>query len=166
MEEERPPAELLPGQGTSPETRRELVAQFVKDISEGRIALSIDQEKWRPEDIELIGSTANRLIVHLNDYLSGTTAGEEFEFLERQLLFCVTVLRAYGAFKTKLNEPKVQEEMKVLESKVDSLAAQLGELLAILRETEAKKTARKTGGRRKKKQQQQQQPALHREEQK
>jgi hypothetical protein len=140
-----PPAEASPT-----ESRREIVANFVRDVTEGRIALSIQQQKWRPEDIELIGSTASKLVVYLNDYLSGIKAGEEFDYLERQLLFCITVLRTYGAFKTKIDEPKLAEEVKSLETKVDSLASQLGEMLAILKEAEAKKAARRSGGRKKK----------------
>ena len=117
---------------TSNELRRETVSKFVRDVSDGKIAISIDLQKRRQEDIELISSISSKLILCLNDYLSGTKAGEEFEFLEKELLFCISTLRRYGAFKTEIKESKNDEEITRLESKIDSTQKQLEQILTIL----------------------------------
>jgi|GEM_PF-2042578 ASC-1-like (ASCH) protein len=135
--------QLLPD---SSESRREIVSKFVNDILQGKIALSINQEKWRQEDIELIGSTSKNLIVHLNDYLSGTKAGEEFEYVERQILFCMSVLRTYGAFKTNLSESKLEEEIRTLASKIDAIKAQLDGMLTMSKESAEKGRKRTATG--------------------
>ena len=75
----------------SQDFRREIISKIVRDISEGRLILRVDQKGRRPEDVELISSTVGKLIGYLSDYVSGIKAGEELEFLERQTLlfhFC------------------------------------------------------------------------------
>ena len=113
----------------SEDFRRETISKIVRDISEGRLILRVEQTGRRPEDIELISSTVSKLISYLNDYISGTKAGEEFEFLEKQLFFCMSVLRTYDVLKTNINEPRIEESLQRLESKTDALGLQLAELM-------------------------------------
>ncbi len=132
---------------TTPEFRRRVVSNFVQDVTEGRIALSIDLEKRRPEDIELISNTSAKLISHLNEYISGVKAGEEQDFLERQLFFCISVLRTYDAFKTKMSETKLENEIRKLGSKVDITNKLLVDTLSVLevqREQKKRKTRKRT----------------------
>lgn len=114
---------------TPVELRKKVVADFARDVAEGRIFLSVDQTKWRQQDVELIGTTTSRLIRDLADYVSGTVAGEEFEFLEKQLFFSISVLRTYDAIKTNLDESKVEEGIRRLESKIDLINMQLSKML-------------------------------------
>jgi hypothetical protein len=109
--------------------RRRVVSEFAKSVAEGRVFLSMDQARWRPQDVELISSTAGRLIKDLSDYVSGTVAGEEFEFLEKQLFFSISVLRTYNALKTNLDEAKVEADIHRLESKIDKIDSYLSTLV-------------------------------------
>ncbi|MFI5419604.1 MAG: hypothetical protein ACHQ1H_01410 [Nitrososphaerales archaeon] len=109
--------------------RRKVVADFVRDISEGRLFLSIDHKKWGQQDIDLIGNTTGRLIRDLSEYVSGAVAGEEFEFLEKQIFFSISVLRTYDSLKTNINESRVEDELRKLQYKVDSLTERMEELL-------------------------------------
>ena len=104
--------------------QREIISKAVRDISEGRLVIRVDQKDRRPEDIDLIGTTVGKLITYMNDYVSGIKAGEELEFLERQLYFCISVLRTYDVLKTNTDESKLEESMRRLESKVDALSLQ------------------------------------------
>jgi hypothetical protein len=117
------------GEPLSPDFRRETISKIVRDISEGRLILRIEQTGRRPEDIELISSTVGKLISYLNDYISGTKAGEELEFLEKQLFFCMSVLRTYDVLKTNTNESRIEEGLQRLESKTDALGSQVTEIL-------------------------------------
>ncbi|MDG6904767.1 MAG: hypothetical protein JRN20_03160 [Nitrososphaerota archaeon] len=116
-------------QSLSQDFRRDVITKTVKDISEGRLIIHFEHRERRPEDIELISSTVGKLIGYFNDYVSGIKAGEELEFLEKQLFFCISVLRTYDVLKTNTNESIVEESLKRLESKTDTLALQLKELL-------------------------------------
>ena len=116
----------------SPDFRRETISKIVRDISEGRLILRMEQKGRRPEDVELISSTVGKLISYLNDYVSGTKAGEELEFLEKQLFFCMTVLRTYDVLKTNINESRIEDSLRRLESKTDALGLQLAEILKAL----------------------------------
>src|SRR5271169_4807809 len=109
--------------------RRKTVTEFVKDVSEGKLYLGIEQEKWRPQDIELIGTTAGKLIRDISEYVSGSVAGEEFEFLEKQIFFSISVLRTYDALKSGLDETKIDDGIRRLEAKLDDLNSRLDELL-------------------------------------
>jgi hypothetical protein len=111
------------------EIRRRTVSEFVKSVSEGKLYLSVDQKKWRPQDVELISITAGKLIRDISDYVSGSVAGEEFEFLEKQIFFSISVLRTYDALKTGLDETKIDDGIRKLEAKIDNLTAKLNELL-------------------------------------
>jgi hypothetical protein len=111
--------------------RHKVVLDFVRDISEGRLFLSIDQKKWRQQDIDLIGNTTGRLIRDLSEYVSGAVAGEEFEFLEKQIFFSISVLRTYDTLKTSTNESRVEDQLRKLESKVDMLSSKLDNVLTI-----------------------------------
>ena len=95
--------------------RRKVVADFVRDISEGRLFLSIDHKKWGQQDIDLIGNTTGRFIRDLSEYVSGAVAGEEFEFLEKQIFFSISVLRTYDSLKTNINESRVEDELRKLQ---------------------------------------------------
>ena len=108
--------------------RRKVVADFVRDISEGRLFLSVDHRKWGPQDVELISNTTGRLIHDLSEYVSGAVAGEEFEFLEKQIFFSISVLRTYDSLKSKIHESRVEEELRALQHKVDSIGMRLDEL--------------------------------------
>jgi hypothetical protein len=114
------------------ELRHKVVLDFVRDISEGRLFLSIDQKKWRQQDIDLIGNTTGRLIRDLSEYVSGAVAGEEFEFLEKQIFFSISVLRTYDTLKTSTNESRVEDGLKKLESKVENLSAKLDDILTAI----------------------------------
>jgi hypothetical protein len=146
------------GEPLSPDFRRETISKIVKEISEGRLILRAEQTGRRPEDIELISSTVSQLISYLNDYVSGTKAGEELEFLEKQLFFCLSVLRTYDVLKTNTNESRIEENLRRLESKTDALGLQLAEILkAVDRnrsapaiETKKKSPTKKSKGRTKK----------------
>lgn len=127
----------------SQDFRRDVISNTVKDISEGRLIIRFEQKDRRPEDIELISSTVGKLIGYFNDYISGIKAGEELEFLEKQLFFCISVLRTYDVLKTNTNESIVEESLRRLESKTDALALQLKELL------EKDKPLRNTGSKKK-----------------
>src|SRR5271169_872369 len=122
--------------------RRKTVTEFVKDVSEGKLYLGIEQEKWRPQDIELIGTTAGKLIRDISEYVSGSVAGEEFEFLEKQIFFSISVLRTYDALKPGIDETKIELGVKRLETKLDNLDAKLTELLA----TNVRSTLPMSGG--------------------
>ncbi len=123
MENEGITQEKLPA-----DLRRKVVVDFVRDISEGRLFLSIDHKKWGPQDVDLIGNTTGRLIRDLSEYVSGAVAGEEFEFLEKQIFFSISVLRTYDSLKTNINESRVEEELRTLQKKMDGLNARLEEL--------------------------------------
>jgi hypothetical protein len=107
------------------EIRHKVVLDFVRDISEGRLFLSIDQKKWGPQDIDLIGNTTGRLIRDLSEYVSGAVAGEEFEFLEKQIFFSISVLRTYDTLKTNVNESRVEAELRKLQFKIDALGTRI-----------------------------------------
>jgi hypothetical protein len=109
--------------------RRKTVTEFVKDVAAGKLYLSIDQEKWRPQDVELIGTTAGKLIRDISEYVSGAVAGEEFEFLEKQIFFSISVLRTYDALKPGFDKSEIELGVKRLETKLDNLDAKLAELL-------------------------------------
>ena len=111
------------------EFRQEIVSKFVKDVAEGRVCLNLDIKGRRPEDIQLISDITGKLISYLNDYVLGTKAGEEFDFLERQLFFCISVLRSYDAFKTSIIPSKMEEDIQRIESKIDSVSKLLNETL-------------------------------------
>lgn len=115
--------------------RKEVVAKFVEDISEGRVSLNVNYKELRQQDVELVSDVSGKLIRHLNDYVSGAKAGEEFEFLEKELFFCISVLRTYGSFKTTLSESKAEEELRRLESKIDAMSSSLGQILPKLQES-------------------------------
>jgi hypothetical protein len=112
--------------------RAENVSKTVKDICEGRLVFRIDHRDRRPEDIELISGTVGRLVGYVNDYVSGTKAGEEFEFLEKQLFFCISTLRTYDALKANVNEARLETGLRNLEAKADALDAKLGEVVKML----------------------------------
>jgi hypothetical protein len=112
------------------EIRRKTVSEFVKNVSEGKLYLSVDQKKWRPQDVELISVTAGKLIRDISDYVSGAVAGEEFEFLEKQIFFSISVLRTYDALKSGLDETKIDDGIRRLEAKLDDLTTRLNELVA------------------------------------
>jgi hypothetical protein len=116
-------------QGSLVEIRRKTVSEFVEKVSEGKLYLSVDQKKWRPQDVELISVTAGRLIRDISDYVSGSVAGEEFEFLEKQIFFSISVLRTYDALKSGLEETKIDDGIRRVEKKIDNLSARLDELL-------------------------------------
>jgi hypothetical protein len=109
--------------------RRKTVTEFVKDVAVGKLYLSIDQEKWRHQDVELIGATAGKLIRDISEYVSGAIAGEEFEFLEKQIFFSISVLRTYDALKPGFDKSEIELGVKRLETKLDNLDAKLAELL-------------------------------------
>ncbi|HXQ91994.1 MAG TPA: hypothetical protein VN739_03245 [Nitrososphaerales archaeon] len=113
------------------EIRRKTVSEFVEKVSEGKLYLSVDQKKWRPQDVELISVTAGRLIRDISDYVSGSVAGEEFEFLEKQIFFSISVLRTYDALKSGLDETKIDNDIRRVEEKLDNLRARFDELLTI-----------------------------------
>lgn len=113
----------------SPDFRRETISKIIRDISEGRLILKIEQTGRRPEDVELISNTVGSLISYLNDYVSGIKAGEELEFLEKQLFFCMSVLRTYDVLKTNINESRMEESLRRLELKTDALGLQLAEIM-------------------------------------
>ena len=116
------------------ELRKQTVSRFVSDVAEGRVSLAIDyQSGRRPEDVEMISNTVSKLILHLNDYVAGTKAGEEFDFMERQLFFCISVLKTYNAFKTNLDESKLETCVLEIASKVDSNGKKIDEILEKLR---------------------------------
>lgn len=106
--------------------------------------LGADQKGRRPEDIELISSTVGKLIGYVNDYISGTKAGDELEFLEKQLFFCISVLRTYDELKTNVNESKMEESLRRLESKTDGLALQLDMISKNLENLQASNESRVT----------------------
>ena len=114
------------------ELRHKVVLEFIKDISEGRLFLSIDQKKWGQQDVDLIGNTTGRLIRDLSEYVSGAVAGEEFEFLEKQIFFSISVLRTYNTLKTSTNESRVEGELRKLESKMEDLSAKISDALEVL----------------------------------
>ena len=125
--------------------RHKVVLDFVRDISEGRLFLSIDQKKWGPQDIELIGNTTGRLIRDLAEYVSGAVAGEEFEFLEKQIFFSISVLRTYDTLKTNINESRVEAELRKLQFTVESLGIKIDEAIETLnKEAPGKEKDRKT----------------------
>jgi hypothetical protein len=107
------------------ELRHKVVLDFVRDISEGRLYLGVDQKKWGLQDIELIGNTTGRLIRDLSEYVSGAVAGEEFEFLEKQIFFSISVLRTYDTLKTNINESRVEAELRNLQFRVESLGVKI-----------------------------------------
>jgi molybdopterin converting factor small subunit len=111
------------------ELRHKVVLDFVRDISEGRLYLGVDQKKWGLQDIELIGNTTGRLIRDLSEYVSGAVAGEEFEFLEKQIFFSISVLRTYDTLKTNINESRVEAELRNLQFKVESLGIKIDEAM-------------------------------------
>jgi hypothetical protein len=111
------------------EFRRKTVLEFVKSVSEGKLYLSVDQKKWRLQDVELISVTAGKLIRDIADYVSGTVAGEEFEFLEKQIFFSISVLRTYDALKSGLDETKIDDGIKRVEAKLDNLSERFDEIL-------------------------------------
>ena len=111
------------------EIRRKTVSEFVKNVSDGKLYLSVDQKKWRPQDVELISVTAGKLIRDISDYVSGTVAGEEFEFLEKQIFFSISVLRTYDALKSGLDETKIDVGIRRLEAKLDNLNSRLDEMI-------------------------------------
>lgn len=88
----------------------------------------VDQQGRRPEDVELISGTVGRLVGYINDYVSGTKAGEEFEFLEKQLFFCISVLRTYDSLKPNVNEAEMEETLLSVDSKMDAIGSQLAEM--------------------------------------
>jgi hypothetical protein len=132
-----------PNEPASPEFRKKIVSDFVKDVAEGAISLSLDYKGRRPEDIQMISDILGKLVNSLNDYVLGLTAGEEFDFLERQLFFCISVLRTYDAFKTNLNPTRVEGELQELETKIEDSRAVLNEILAKLNSLEKKKGVEK-----------------------
>ncbi len=128
----------------SPELRKKTVSDFVKSVAEGSISLSLDFKERRPEDIQMISDILAKLVNSLNDYILGLTAGEELEFLERQLFFCISVLRTYDAFKTSLKPSKVEEELQNLQQKLDDSRSVLNEILeAIQKQPKSKVAERK-----------------------
>jgi hypothetical protein len=116
-------------QASPVEIRRKTVSEFVKNVTEGKLYLSVDQKKWRSQDVELISVTAGKLIRDISDYVSGAVAGEEFEFLEKQIFFSISVLRTYDALKSGLDETKIDDGIRRLEAKLDDLNSRLDELL-------------------------------------
>jgi hypothetical protein len=124
------PEQGIGEQSSSPAFRREFVSKVVSDICEGRLVFRVDQQGRRPEDIELVSSTVGRLVGYINDYVAGTKAAEEFEFLEKQLFFCVTVLRTYDALKPNVNEANMEATLRNLEAKVDSIGLQLAQVMS------------------------------------
>jgi hypothetical protein len=137
-----------PSEAASPAFRKKVVSDFVRDVSEGRIALSLDYKDRRPEDIQMISDILAKLVNSLNDYVLGITAGEEFDFLERQLFFCISVLRTYDAFKTSLNESRVEIELSKLGLKVEESRKVLDEILASIQSKARKPKAKSTRPRR------------------
>ena len=119
-----------------------MVSRVIKDICEGRLIFRVDQQGRRPEDIELVSGTVGRLVGYINDYVSGTKAGEEFEFLEKQLFFCISVLRTYDALKPNVNERWMEESLRSLESKSDAIGLQLSEVVKILEKRSKPATAK------------------------
>jgi hypothetical protein len=131
-----------PNEPVSPEFRKKIVSDFVKDVAEGGISLSLDYNGRRPEDIQMISDILAKLVNSLNDYVLGLTAGEEFDFLERQLFFCISVLKTYDAFKTSLSPTKVEGELQRLETKLEDSRALLVEILGKM-DAEKKKSGEK-----------------------
>jgi hypothetical protein len=119
-----------PNEPASPEFRKKIVSDFVKDVAEGSISLSLDYKGRRPEDIQMISDILAKLVNNLNNYVLGLTAGEEFDFLERQLFFCISVLRTYDAFKTNLSQSKIEDHLQTLESKFEESKVTLDKILA------------------------------------
>ena len=119
----------------TPEFRKKVVSDFVKDVAEGRVSLGLDYKARRPEDIEMISDILAKLVGHLNDYVLGLKGGEEFDFLERQLFFCISVLRTYDAFKTNLSTSIVEDELRKLESKVEDSKTVLDQILSAVQNT-------------------------------
>lgn len=143
----------------SPDFRRETISKIIRDISEGRLILKVEQTGRRPEDIELISTTVAKLISYLNDYVSGTKAGEELEFLEKQLFFCMSVLRTYDVLKANINESRIEEGLQRLESKTEALVLQITEIMKVIDRKEPsvapkrkihKNSSKRNGGRKKK----------------
>jgi hypothetical protein len=124
------------GEPLSQDFRRQVISKTVRDISEGRLVLRVDQKSRRPEDIELISGTVGKLIGQLNDLVSGTKAGEELEFLEKELFFCISVLRTYDVLKTNTEESRVEESLRKLEARTDSINLRLDEILDTLHRKE------------------------------
>lgn len=116
-------------ESVSSEFRKRVVSEFVKDVAEGRLGLNLDYRNMRPEDIQMIGDILSKLIKYLNEYVLGVTAGEEFDFLERQLFFSISVLRSYEAFKTTISQSRLEEDIQRLESKIDHTNNVLTQLL-------------------------------------
>ncbi len=113
------PEDLQPGK---------IVSRFVRDVSAGKIALGVDPGNRRPEDIELISNTAAKLILYLNEYLTGAKAGKELEVLERQLSFSILVLETFGVFKERNIGLANPDEIRRLETKIDSTIKRLDQL--------------------------------------
>jgi hypothetical protein len=132
-----------PNEPASPEFRKKVVSDFVRDVAEGGISLSLDYKERRPEDIQMISDILAKLVNGLNDYVLGLTAGEEFDFLERQLFFCITVLRTYDAFKTSLAPSKVESELQRLEGKIEDSQVLLSDILAALQKPKKKASENK-----------------------
>jgi hypothetical protein len=128
---------------SSPTFRSELVSKVVKDICEGRLVFRVDQRGRRPEDIELVSGTVGRFVGYINDYVSGTKAAEEFEFLEKQLFFCISVLRTYDALRPNVNETKLEETLQSLEAKADAITVQLAEVSKAVRESSRQATTKR-----------------------
>jgi hypothetical protein len=124
----------------TPELRKKVVADFVREVAEGSISLRLDFKDRRPEDIQMLSDILAKLVNGLNDYFLGLTAGEEFDFLERRLFFCITVLRTYDAFKTSLAPSKVESELQKLGSKLEDLKTMLKDIQSAA-ETSPKKRA-------------------------
>ena len=122
------------------ELRKKVVADFARDVSQGRILLSIDQQRWRQQDVDLISSTAGGLMRDLADYVSGSVAGEEFEFLEKQIFFAISVLRTYDAVKSNFSESRAEEAIRKLEAKADRLDEKVNEILQVLRSIQNQET--------------------------
>jgi hypothetical protein len=140
---------------SSPSFRSELVSKVVKDICEGRLVFRVDQRGRRPEDVELVSGTVGRFVGYINDYVSGTKAAEEFEFLEKQLFFCISVLRTYDALRPNVNETNLEETLRSLDAKADAIRVQLAEVLKAIsessRQATTKRAARGLPGKNKKK---------------
>jgi hypothetical protein len=136
-------------ESVSPELRKKTVSDFVKSVAEGSISLSLDFKERRPEDIQMISDILAKLVNSLNDYVLGLTAGEEFDFLERQLFFCISVLKTYDAFKTGLKPSRVEEELLNLQQKLDDSRSVLNEILEAIQKTPKRKVAERKPQKRK-----------------
>jgi hypothetical protein len=133
---------VRPEEPVKPEKRRQVVEEFVNDVSEGKISLGLDYRNRRPQDVEMIADIVGKFINYLNDYILGLKGGEEFEFLEKQLFFSITALRTFDAFKTSISRSKVEENLERLESKIEQSNELLNNLVIRLEKNSQTKSRR------------------------